>query len=171
MDQHTDGQPVRLLEFLHVKPGKGAAFVRSKVQNILTGTVLEKTYRPGEKLIPAQINKQELQFSYSDPDFLIFMNLETFEQVKIGKHVMKNSHFLQQGLTCNCMLWNDQVIEIKLPNHMQFEVIEADDRDRASGGMKRAKLSCGVVLQVPAFINAGDVVVIATDDNKYVSRV
>eukprot|EP00600_Ochromonadales_sp_CCMP1393_P006538 CAMPEP_0174954942 /NCGR_PEP_ID=MMETSP0004_2-20121128/710_1 /TAXON_ID=420556 /ORGANISM="Ochromonas sp., Strain CCMP1393" /LENGTH=218 /DNA_ID=CAMNT_0016202823 /DNA_START=41 /DNA_END=697 /DNA_ORIENTATION=+ len=168
-----DGAPVKLLEFLHVKPGKGAAFVRSKIKNLITGSVQEKTFRAGESITPAEIVKTEMQYTYTDGENFCFMNMETFEEQVIEKKAVESPEFLIEGLSCNVLQWNDQVIDVALPAQMAYKVVETPPNfkgNTAQGAMKPATLECGAVVNVPMFIEVGENILVSTADKKYMNR-
>lgn len=164
----------QVIEFQHVKPGKGAAFVRSKLRNLRNGNIQEKTFRAGEKVKKAHIDHKKMQYLYASGDTHAFMDMETFEQIEIPTaRIEYELNFIKENLTVDVMMYQGEVIGIDLPKNVQLEVVETEPGvkgDTVSGGSKAATLETGYVVQVPLFINKGDIVVISTTDGKYVSR-
>ncbi|MDP9728752.1 elongation factor P [Alicyclobacillus tolerans] len=169
-----DGDIYRVIEFLHVKPGKGAAFVRTKLKNVKTGAVKEQTFRAGEKVPRARIETREMQYLYNDGDLYTFMDTESYEQITIPKSQLEYElNFLKENMNCYVVLHEGQSIGIDLPNTVELEVVETEPGirgDTATGGSKPAKMETGYVLQVPFFINQGDKLIIDTRSGQYVSR-
>lgn len=173
MTLEIDNVPYKLLEFLHVKPGKGSAFVRSKIKNLNNGSVQEKTFRAGETVQAADITKVEMQYTFTDGDNLCFMNMETFEEQRISKSKIDNVLLMKEGLPCNVLLWNDQVIDVSLPPSVEYVVVDTPPNfkgNTAQGGQKPAILDCGATVQVPMFIENGEKIMVSTDDVKYLGR-
>lgn len=164
----------RVIEFMHVKPGKGAAFVRTKLKNIRTGAVKETTFRAGEKVARARIENRQMQYLYNDGDNYTFMDAETFEQLNIGRDQLEYElNFLKENMNCMVVLYEGQAIGVEIPNTVELEVIETDPGirgDTATGGSKPAKLETGYSVQVPFFVNVGDRLIIDTRSGLYVSR-
>ncbi|PSL41137.1 translation elongation factor P (EF-P) [Planomicrobium soli] len=164
----------RVMEFQHVKPGKGAAFVRTKLRNLRTGSVTEKTFRAGEKVAKAQIDNRKMQYLYASGDSHAFMDTETYDQIELPeKNIEYELKFLQENMEVQVIQFQGEVLGVELPNSVVLEVVETDPGikgDTASGGSKPAKLSTGLVVQVPFFINEGDKLIINTTDSSYVSR-
>ncbi|TWT26130.1 elongation factor P [Planomicrobium sp. CPCC 101110] len=164
----------RVMEFQHVKPGKGAAFVRTKLRNLRTGSVTEKTFRAGEKVAKAQIDNRKMQYLYASGDAHAFMDTETYDQIEIPeKNIEYELKFLQENMEVQVIQFQGEVLGVELPNSVVLEVVETDPGikgDTASGGSKPAKLSTGLVVQVPFFINEGDKLIVNTTDSSYVSR-
>lgn len=169
-----DGAIWKVLEFLHVKPGKGAAFVRTKLKNIKTGAVREMTFRAGEKVQPARIETRVMQYLFSSGDTYTFMDTETFEQLEIPASLMEYElNFLIENMNCSVVIYEGAAIGVELPNSVVLEVVETDPGirgDTATGGSKPAKLQTGYSVQVPLFINVGDRLTIDTRTGNYVSR-
>ncbi|GAA5415480.1 elongation factor P [Paraliobacillus ryukyuensis] len=163
-----------VVEFQHVKPGKGAAFVRSKLRNLRNGNIQEKTFRAGEKVNRAHIDNRKMQYLYASGDMHVFMDTETYEQVELpGNQIEYQLKFLKENMEVNIMSYQSETIGVDLPNNVELEVTETEPGikgDTASGGTKPATLETGLVVQVPFFINEGDVLLINTSDGKYVSR-
>lgn len=171
----VDGDIWRVLEFQHVKPGKGAAFVRSKLKNLRTGSIQEKTFRAGEKVGRAQIDNKQMQYLYSAGDTFVFMDTTTYEQVELSRAQIEHElNFLKENMEVHIIMYHGEVLGIELPNTVELKVVETEPGikgDTASGGSKPATLETGLVVQVPFFVNEGDIIVVNTDDGSYVSRV
>ncbi|MCY0876342.1 MAG: elongation factor P [Firmicutes bacterium] len=169
-----DGQIWRVMEFMHVKPGKGAAFVRTKLKNIRTGAVREMTFRAGEKMPRARIENRQMQYLYNDGDNFTFMDSETFEQMIISRDMLEYElNFLKENMNCVVILYEGQAIGVDLPNTVELEVVETEPGirgDTAQGGSKPAKLETGYSVQVPFFVNQGEKLIIDTRSGLYVSR-
>ena len=162
-----------MLEFLHVKPGKGSAFVRTKVKNLLNGSVQERTFRAGESVTAADISKVEMQYTFTDGDLFCFMNMESFEEQRIDKNKISNPLLMKEGLSCQVVLWNEDVIEVGLPPSVDYVVVETPPNfagNTAQGGTKPAKLDCGATVNVPMFIEVGELISVSTEDVKYLGR-
>lgn len=164
----------RVIDFQHVKPGKGAAFVRSKLRNLRTGAIQEKTFRAGEKVGRAQIDNNKMQYLYADGDSHVFMDNNTFEQVELQASALEDElKYLKENMNVSIMMYEGEVIGVELPKTVELEVTETEPGikgDTASGASKSATLETGLVLQVPLFVNQGDVLVINTEEGSYVSR-
>jgi elongation factor P len=170
-----DGNLFQVIEFLHVKPGKGAAFVRAKLKNIRTGNVVETTFNPNEKLARAQLERREYQFLYSTPDGdYTFMNNETYDQITLNKDQIGDApNSLLENMNVQIVDWNGTVIGVELPNTVELEVIETEPGfkgDTATGTTKPAKLQTGYVVKVPLFINTGEKLKIDTRTGEYLGR-
>ncbi|MGX7059460.1 elongation factor P [Vagococcus humatus] len=170
----VDGGIWRVVDFQHVKPGKGAAFVRSKLKNLRTGAVQEKTFRAGEKVAKAQIDNRQMQYLYADGDSYVFMDTENYEQISLSEDQIENElNYLLENSTCQIIMYGTETIGVSLPNTVELEVKETEPGirgDTSSGGSKPATMETGLVVQVPFFVNAGDKLIINTDDGSYVSR-
>lgn len=170
----VDGDIWQVIEFQHVKPGKGAAFVRSKLRSLRTGSIQEKTFRAGEKVSPARIETKEMQYLYSSGDEYTFMDTSTYEQITLNrKQIERELKFLKENMTVNIVTHEGEILGVQLPNTVELEVIETEPGirgDTATGGSKPAKLETGLVVQVPFFINVGDRLIIDTRTEEYVSR-
>lgn len=164
----------QVIEFQHVKPGKGAAFVRSKLRNLRNGNIQEKTFRAGEKVKRAHIEHKKMQYLYASGDSHAFMDTNTYEQIELSaSQIEYELNFIKENMTVDIVIFQGEVIGINLPNNVELEVTETEPGlkgDTVSGGSKSATLETGLVVQVPLFINQGDVLVISTTDGKYVSR-
>ena len=169
-----DGDIWRVMDFQHVKPGKGAAFVRSKLRNLRSGNVNEKTFRAGEKVAKAQIDNLRMQYLYANGDEHVFMDNESYEQIELPeKQIEDELKFLKENMEVHVILFKDEVLGVELPVTVVLEVAETEPGikgDTASGGSKPAKMETGVVVQVPFFVNIGDKLIINTVESEYVSR-
>ena len=163
-----------VVEFQHVKPGKGGAFVRTKLKNARTGAVLDRTNRADEKLPLAVIDKREMQFLYREGTDYVFMDNETYEQLHVPPENVGNAvNFLKEGDTAVLPMYNDAVLGVDLPAAVELEVKDTEpgiQGDRVSGARKPATLETGLVVQVPPFVNEGDKVRISTETGEYQSR-
>ncbi len=169
-----DGYVWRVVEFLHVKPGKGSAFVRTKLKNAQTGNVVERTFRAGEMVPQATLEKRTMQHTYKDGDRFVFMDMETYEETgltpaQIGERVK----YLKDGMEVNVISWGEQVIEVELPNSVVLEVTQTDPGvkgDTATGGTKPAIVETGAQVMVPLFISIGEKIKIDTRNDTYLGR-
>ncbi|WP_017548879.1 elongation factor P [Salinicoccus carnicancri] len=170
----VEGGIWRVIDFQHVKPGKGAAFVRSKLRNLRTGAIQEKTFRAGEKVGKAQIDNNKMQYLYADGDSHVFMDNNTFEQVELQASALEDElKYLKENMNVSIMMYEGEVIGVELPKTVELEVTETEPGikgDTASGASKSATLETGLTIQVPLFVNQGDVLVINTEEGSYVSR-
>lgn len=171
-----DGQLSQIVYFQHVKPGKGGAFVRSKLKNVLTGAVVEKTWTAGERVTEVRLERRPVQYSYHDGQLYHFMDMGTYEDIPINAEVIGDDQlkYLKESMECQGLLHNDRVISVELPNFVELEVTETEPGvrgDTASGGTKPAKLETGAVIQVPLFIEQGEIVRVDRRDDKYLTRV
>ncbi len=164
-----------VVEFLHVKPGKGAAFVRTKLKNVETGQVVEKTFRAGEKVGKAMLDRREMQYLYKEGNDLVMMDLESYEQLPVpADRVGDGIKYLKENMTVQILMHESKIIGIDLPNFVELEVIDtppAEKGNTAQGGSKPATLDGGAVVNVPFFIQVGDVLRIDTRTNEYLDRV
>lgn len=169
-----DGQPCSILENEFVKPGKGQAFNRVKIRNLITGRVLEKTFKSGDTLESADVVDVNMQYLYQEDAFWIFMDQETFEQIPVDPTVVGDTkQWIQEQDVCIITLFNGQPINIVPPTFVVLEIIETDPGlrgDTSSGGSKPAKLTTGAVVRVPLFVQQGEKIKIDTRDGTYVSR-
>jgi elongation factor P len=172
---NMDGQYWSVQEFLHVKPGKGGAFIRTKIKNLQTGQVKDQTFRSGEKIMEVRVVRQPFQYLYRSGDVYHMMDKSTFEQIELsGALVDDASEYLKENMDINILLDGDKPLTIELPNFVDLTVSEAEPGvrgDTAQGGYKSATLESGLVVQVPLFIEAGNTVRIDTRTGKYVTRV
>ena len=163
----VDGNIWKVMEFQHVKPGKGAAFVRSKLRNMRTGAVNDKTFRAGEKVAKAQINNQKMSYLYSTGDAYVFMDNATYEQIEVPEAQLEHElNFLKENMEVSILMFD-------LPTTVELEVTETEPGvkgDTAQGATKAATVETGYTLQVPLFVKEGDVLVINTSEGTYVSR-
>jgi elongation factor P len=169
------GEPYIIVEFQHVKPGKGGAFVRTKIKNLLTGRVLEETFRSGEKLDRPDLEEKNVQYLYSDAkDGYVFMDETTYEQLHLTEAQVGDSRFyLLENMNLMINLYQGQPIGLDFPTTVNLEVIKSDPGlkgDTATGATKPATLSTGLVVQVPLFINEGDILKIDTRSGEYIER-
>ena len=156
---------------MHVQPGRGAAFVRTKMRNLLTGNTNEKTFRSGEKFELAEVSRDVMQYTYMDGDDYMFMNMETFEELRVPPIAV--SKFVKEGMDCQIVQWNGMVIGCEVPNPYTFEVVDTDPGlkgNTASGGDKPATICSGAVVTVPLFINIGDMISVNTEEGTYKNR-
>ena len=164
----------RVLDFQHVKPGKGAAFVRSKLRNLRNGNVTEKTFRAGEKVEKAMVDNRKMQYLYAQGDSHVFMDLESYEQTELAaSQIEYELKFLKENMEVYIQSYQGEMLGVELPNTVELTVVETEPGikgDTASGGSKPAKLETGLTVQVPFFVNEGDTLVINTTDGTYVSR-
>lgn len=170
----VDGNLWTVVEFLHVKPGKGSAFVRTKLKNVGTGNVMEKTFRAGEKLPRAILDRREMQFLYkSDADY-IFMDNDSFDQITLSKDQIGDGvKYLKENMNINILMHGTKILGVDVPNHVELEVVEtppAEKGNTAQGGTKPATLETGATVNVPFFINTGDVIRVDTRTNSYLDR-
>lgn len=163
-----------VINFQHVKPGKGQAFVRSKLKNLKTGSIIEHTFRAGEKMARAHIERKEAEYLYSAEDELFFMDIKTFEQLYLQKEQLGEVlKYLKENMQITILLYKDKVIGVDFPGSVELSVAETDPGvkgNTASGGSKPAVLETGLVVQVPFFINTGDMLKINTRTGEYVER-
>ncbi|NOY26245.1 MAG: elongation factor P [Oligoflexia bacterium] len=170
-----DGRPYVVVYFQFVKPGKGTAFTRTKLKNMITGAVLDRTFRTGEKVNAADVEDHVMQFLYSDSDFYYFMNTETFEQVAIPASSIKDqAPFLTENVEITVLFFEGRPVNVELPNFIEdtIEYCEPGVRgNTATGATKPATLACGAVVQVPLFVEQGERIRVDTRTKSYVSRV
>ena len=170
----VDGGIWRVMDFQHVKPGKGAAFVRSKLRNLRSGNVQEKTFRAGEKVAKAQIENRRMQYLYANGDSHVFMDNESYEQIELPASAIEYElKFLKENMEVHIMMFQSETLGVELPNTVELKVVETEPGikgDTASGGSKPATLDTGLTVQVPFFINQGDRLLINTTEGSYVSR-
>ncbi len=170
-----DGVPYVVVDFQFVKPGKGTAFTKTRIKNLITGAVLDKTYRSNEKLEPANTEEKQMQFLYAEGDNFCFMDNATYEQVYITRDIVDEAaKFMSDNLVVNVMFFNERPIGVTLPNFVELQVAHSEPGmkgDTASGATKPATLSTGAVINVPLFINEGEWLRIDTRTGEYVERV
>lgn len=170
-----DGDVYTVVDFLHVKPGKGGAFIRTKLKSLSRGIVIDRTFRSGEKLGRPDLQEKRMQFLYSTDDKFCFMDEETYEQTFLTKEQLGSSRgFIKESTTINVLIHNKNPITVELPTFVELAITKTEPGERGdtvSGGTKPATLETGAVVQVPLFINKGDVVKIDTRTGEYVERV
>ncbi|HEY3367637.1 MAG TPA: elongation factor P [Symbiobacteriaceae bacterium] len=169
-----NGDIYQVIDFLHVKPGKGAAFVRAKVKNVRTGSVTETTYNPSEKFPKAQIERREFQYLYGGQGTWTFMNNETYEQLELSETQIGDAkNYLLENMMVNIAEWKGNIIGVDLPNTVELKVVDTEPGfkgDTATGATKAAKLETGYSVNVPLFINVGDVLKVDTRSGDYLGR-
>lgn len=170
----VDGQLWTVIEFLHVKPGKGSAFVRTRLKNVKTGTTLERTFRAGEKLERAMVDNREMQMLYNDADGYHFMDQQTFENVTLQRDLIGDpADFLKDGMVVDMQFHDGTPIGVDLPAHVELKIVETDPGfrgDTATNTTKPARLETGATVNVPLFVETGDVIRIDTRDRRYIGR-
>ncbi|MFM7221662.1 MAG: elongation factor P [Nodosilinea sp.] len=177
-----DGSVWRVIEFLHVKPGKGSAFVRTKIKNVETGNTIEKTFRAGETVPQAVIEKREMQHTYRDGEDLVFMDMESFEESRLrAEEIGDRVKYLMEGMAVTVLSWTDtnskppkiKVLDVELPNSIVVKVTKTDPGlkgDTATGGTKPATLETGAEVMVPLFITEGETIKVDTRTDTYLGR-
>ena len=170
-----DGSVYKVVEFQHVKPGKGAAFVRTKLKNVINGSVIEKTFNPSEKLQGAEIEKREMQYLYNDGDLYYFMDNETYEQMPLNKDQLGDSlKFIKENMSVKILSFKGKVFSVEPPMFVELEVTYTEpgfSGNTTTTSGKPAKLETGLEIQVPLFVNIGDVLRIDTRTCEYMERV
>ncbi len=169
-----DNNVWQIVDFQHVKPGKGAAFVRTKMKNVRTGAVVERTFNPGEKFPKAHVDRREMQFLYESDGSYNFMDNETYEQSELTSDQLGDAvKYLKENMNISIMFFQGTVIGVELPVAVELTVVETDPGirgDTATGGTKPAKMESGCVVRVPLFINIGDVLRVDTRTGEYLER-
>ncbi len=169
-----DGQVVSIIEFQHVKPGKGAAFVRTKIRNVITGSVVERTFNPNDKYPTAFIDRKDMEYLYADGDLYYFMDCETYEQNPINASVLgDNFKFVKENMQCKVLSYKGNVFGVEPPNFVQLQVTQTEPGvkgDTATNVTKPAIMETGAEIRVPIFINEGDMIQIDTRTGEYMSR-
>lgn len=169
-----DGDPCQVVEFQHVKPGKGAAFVRTKIKNLKTGASIERTFRAGEKVPPARLERKQMQYLYYDGESYVFMDNATFEQTSLTlKQLDGGEKYLKENMDCQITTYNNEILGVELPNTVELKVVETEPGikgDTTSGGSKPATLETGAVVSVPFFVNVDDILRIDTRTGSYIER-
>ncbi len=170
-----DGQPYIITEFQFSKPGKGQALYRCKLKNMITGYTMDRTYRSGDKFEPANLEERRMQYLYNDAEGYHFMDTQTYDQVTLSEDNVGNAkNFLQDNMEVDVLFFNETPISINLPNFVHLKVVKSDPGvkgDTATGATKPATLETGYTLQVPLFIEEGDILKIDTRTGEYVERV
>ena len=170
-----DGQPFTIVYFQHVKPGKGGAFVRTKVKNLRTGKQVDKTFRAGEKVDEADVEDRTMQYLYRDGEALMFMDTSSYDQIPIpAEQVGDDIQFLKESLEVDVLFWRGKALNIQLPAFIEAQITQCDPGvkgDTASGATKPATIETGATLQVPLFIKEGETIRVDTRSREYVERV
>ena len=170
----VDGHIYQVMEFQHVKPGKGAAFVKAKLKNLRTGSTVEITFNSSTKVEPARIERREMQYLYSQGDSYCFMNMETYEQVELSSSAIgDNTKYLKENMNVYLTFYEGELLGLDFPDKIELTVTQTEPAvkgNTTNGAMKDATLETGLTIRVPLFVSEGDVVVISTKDGKYVSR-
>ncbi|NLN87537.1 MAG: elongation factor P [Syntrophomonadaceae bacterium] len=170
-----EGQVYQVVEFQHVKPGKGAAFVRAKMKNVKSGGMVEKTFRGGEKIHRAHLDKRGMQYLYMDGEDYVFMDNDNYEQLSINRGEMGDGvKWLKENMNIMVLMYQNQIMGIEMPNFVELEVIDTEPGvkgDTATGATKSARLETGASVQVPLFVNTGDRLRIDTRTGEYMERV
>ena len=169
-----DGSVWRVVEFLHVKPGKGSAFVRTKLKNVQSGNTVEKTFRAGETVPQANLEKRTMQHTYKDGEEFVFMDMETYEETRMNSESLGDRiSFLKEEMEVNVIFWDEKVLEIELPTSVVLEITDTDPGvkgDTATGGTKPAIVETGAQVMVPLFISIGEKIKVDTRDGSYLGR-
>jgi elongation factor P len=170
-----DGEPFEITFFQHVKPGKGGAFVRTKLRNLRTGRVVDQTFRAGERVGEADVEDRRMQYLYQDGDSLVFMDTQSFDQIPFSADQVGDARrFLKENTEVDVLFWKGRPLQIELPNFIEAEIARCDPGlkgDTASGATKPATLETGAVVQVPLFVKEGDRVRVDTRTGQYIERV
>jgi elongation factor P len=170
-----EGKVYQILEFQHVKPGKGGAFVRSRLRNLQTGSTLERTWRAGESMEQALVERRNVEFLYRDGEDFHFMDMEDFEQLSLSAtQVGEKAKFLKDNTPVMLVTWKGNVLEVETPQTMEFKIVQTDPGlrgDTAQGGSKPATLETGAVVTVPLFVNEGEMIRVDTRSGLYIERV
>jgi elongation factor P len=169
-----DGSVWRVVEFLHVKPGKGSAFVRTKLKNSSSGSVVERTFRAGETVPQANLDKSTMQHTYKEGDDYVFMDMESYEESRLSaSQIGDRVKYIKEGMEVNVVRWEEQILEVELPNTVVLEVTQTDPGvkgDTATGGTKPATVETGAMIMVPLFITTGERIRIDTRTDSYQGR-
>lgn len=170
-----DGNVYQIVEFQHVKPGKGAAFVRTKIKNVMTGGVVEKTFRPTEKMPKAHIERKDMEYSYNDGDLYYFMDQETFDMLPVSKDQIGDSlKFVKENMMCKVLSYKGNVFGIEPPTFVELAIAETEPGfkgDTATGATKPATLETGATIMVPLFVDGSDIIRVDTRTGEYMDRV
>lgn len=169
-----DGSIFEIIEFMHVKPGKGGAFVRTKLRNLRTGTIIDNTFNSAEKVAKAMIEKTKMSYLYDSGTFRVFMNNESYEQIEIDAgQLSKEIPFLYEGLEVEIIMFETEILGIKLPDKVTLEITKCDPAvkgDTKTNAQKDAYVQTGLLVKVPMFIEEGEKIIVSTSDGKYSSR-
>lgn len=170
-----DGSVMQVIEFQHVKPGKGAAFVRTKLRNVITGAVVEKTFNPSDKYTPAYVERKEMQYLYSDGELYYFMDMETYDQLPLNKDILSDAFkFVKENDMVKVASYKGNVFSVEAPMFVELTVTETEPGfkgDTATGASKPATLETGAEIKVPLFVDIGDVIKIDTRTGEYLERI
>ena len=170
-----EGKVVQVIEFQHVKPGKGAAFVRTKLRDVINGSVIEKTFSPTDKFPPAHIERKDMQYMYNDGDLYYFMDMESYEQIPVGKDMLDdNFKFVKEEMMCRINSYKGSVFSVEPPMFVELTITDTEPGfkgDTATGATKPATVETGAVVYVPLFVDMGDKIKIDTRTGEYLSRV
>lgn len=170
-----DGQVFQIVEFQHVKPGKGAAFVRTKLKNVITGATVERTFNPTDKFQNAHIERKDMQYLYNDGDLYYVMDMETYEQMPISKETMGDAlKFLKENMMVKIVSYNNNIFAVEPPTFVELLITDAEPGikgDTATGASKNATVETGAAVRVPLFVNQGDTIRIDTRNGEYMERV
>ncbi|MDQ3855436.1 MAG: elongation factor P [Chloroflexota bacterium] len=171
----VDGELMKVLDYQHVKMGRGSAFVRLQLRNLRTGSTTERTFQAGSKFETARLERRTVQYLYSDGDHYTFMDTETFEQPVLSRALLGDAaSYLTEGLTIDLLQYGDEPIDVEIPTSVEMRVEQTDPGvrgDTAAGGSKPARLETGVTVQVPLFVNEGDLIKVDTRTGHYIERV
>ena len=169
------GNVMQVIEFQHVKPGKGAAFVRTKLRNVITGSVIEKTFSPTDKYEDARIDRKDMQYLYSDGELYYFMDMESYEQIPLDANKLSdNFKFVKEEMICQIKSYKGNVFSVEPPMFVELQIIDAEPGvkgDTATGATKNATVETGAVVRVPLFIESGETIKIDTRTGDYLERV
>lgn len=171
----VEGDPFYIVEFQHVKPGKGGAFVRTKLKSYLTGNLLDRTFRSGERFEEPKLDEREMQFLYATDDDYTFMDNDSYEQLTFAKKTLgENADLIKENMIVKILVYEHRPIDVELPNFIELKVVDADPGvrgDTASGGTKPATVETGAIIKVPLYLEVGTVIKIDTRTRSYVERV
>ena len=169
-----DGQVWVIVDFQHVKPGKGAAFVRTKIKNVVTGSVLEKSYNPTEKFENARVDRKDMEYLYNDGELYYFMDVESYEQIPLSANILGDEFkFIKENTVCKVLSYKGNVFGVEVPTFVELEVTDTEPGfrgDTATNTLKPATLETGAVVKVPLFIDNGDFIRIDTRTGEYLER-
>jgi elongation factor P len=169
-----DGIPYEIVEFLHVKPGKGGAFIRTKLKNMINGRVVENTFRSGEKMVKPDLETKAMQYLYRESNEYVFMDMESYEQLHVGKDQLgEKAGYLKDGMELSMLMYKGQPLDIDLPASVVLEVTDTEPGvkgDTVSGATKPALLESGISVNVPLFVNTGDRIKVDTRSGEYIGR-
>jgi elongation factor P len=171
----VEGEPYAIVEFQHVKPGKGGAFVRTKLKGIKTGSVIDRTFRSGEKFNEPNMEEREMQYLYASGDQYFFMDNQTYEQIAITEEDLgEGKKYLKENMSVKILLYNEKPIGVEVPMFVELKIVKTDPGvrgDTASGGTKPATLETGAVIKVPLYMNEGEIIKVDTRIGEYIERV